>query len=212
MRESDIALLRGSNWLNDACINFCLLRLEAKMALPTTILLMDPAIVAFMRLQVEDEEEREQLARGIALSSRQWIVAPVSNQDSFQTLGSHWSLLAYHIPSNSALHFDSSAGTNTRAAKSTAVCLQLLLKASAAPDTRHVSCPQQTDSYNCGVYAVLFAKTLATFLTRGDDILRSPGLDALLSEMHAQITFDEVMEFRQQAEEDIWSLAADKQK
>jgi sentrin-specific protease 8 len=124
--ERDLCLLSPGEWLNDTCVSFCLKRCERAVGDQSRILLMDAAVVSFMRFQVDDEEEMEELAGNLGVASRAWILAPVNDCTHLGGSSSHWSLLAYHIQSGSSYHLDSSSQFNKKAAAMTAAKLSSL--------------------------------------------------------------------------------------
>jgi Ulp1 family protease len=124
--ERDIYLFKQEEWLNDACINFCLKRTELAASQQARVLLMDAAVVAFMRFQVDDEDEVEELAGNLGVAHRAWILAPVNDCTYLGGSSSHWSLLAYHVQSGSSYHLDSSNQFNKVAAEKTAAKLSSL--------------------------------------------------------------------------------------
>jgi hypothetical protein len=82
-------------------------------------LLLDPAVVSFLNLQVEDDDEYEELAHGIALSDRVWLAVPINDNSSFGSSSSHWSIMICCLREGKAYHFDSSNNYNFSAAKRT---------------------------------------------------------------------------------------------
>lgn len=60
--DRDADLLRPGRWLNDACINFCLRRLEETVS--ESVFLFDPALASYLRLQCTEVDEFEELRRG----------------------------------------------------------------------------------------------------------------------------------------------------
>lgn len=117
--ESDLDLFRGKNWLNDSCINYCLRQLEFRIS-NRKILLMNPSVVSFLLIQCDEEEEFRELATGIEITTREWMLVPVNNSDSFTTVSTHWSLLLVQTKTGKSYHFDSCAMHNNVAAQSTA--------------------------------------------------------------------------------------------
>lgn len=163
----DVELLQSGQWLNDSVINYCFRRLEIKYS--NDFLFMDPSVVAFMRMQCVDCDEWRELAVGISISTRRWLLVPVNDNDSFDRTSNHWSLLLMFIPTGKCVHFDSHGSYNQKAALATAEKLYMLLE--RALDTVQVQhatrCPQQRNGYDCGVYVLLTADWLAQQLSSG---------------------------------------------
>ena len=123
--DRDLELFHPPNWLNDRCINYCFRRIAHKF---TSIILMDPSVVSFLRIQCEDNEEFAELAEGIELHSKTWLLIPINDSDSFESSSTHWSLLLVHIPSCRIFHYDSSEFYNRSAAEGTSKQVYKLLK------------------------------------------------------------------------------------
>jgi Ulp1 family protease len=113
---SDMELFESGRWLNDSCINYCFRRIEKELQLPKHFLLMDPAVVAFMRLQCTEDSEFADLAEGIELKERIWLFVPVNDCGSFDAQSNHWSFLLFHIPTGKSYHFDSLGNFNYESA------------------------------------------------------------------------------------------------
>ena len=122
----DLNLFLSRNWLNDSCINYCLRRFEIQLS-DQSILLMDPSVVSFLRIQCDDEDEYAELALGQQASLRKWIFIPVNNSESFVNVSTHWSLLLLHTASSRLFHFDSCGTSNKSAAESTSIKLFKLM-------------------------------------------------------------------------------------
>lgn len=124
--ERDAALYRDGQWLNDTCINLRFRRIE-QMHEKLTVFLLDPSVVSFMRFQMDEKEEIEELAEGIGLNLMQWIVVPLNDSGSLTSASTHWSLLLCHRASGGLFHFDSNKGYNNSAAGSTSDKIALLI-------------------------------------------------------------------------------------
>jgi sentrin-specific protease 8 len=124
--ERDLCFFQPSEWLNDTCVSYCLKRAELASSNQARVLLMDAAVVAFMRFQVEDKEEMEELAGNLGVVHRAWILAPVNDCTHLGGSSSHWSLLAYHVQSGASYQLDSSNQFNKIAASITAAKLASL--------------------------------------------------------------------------------------
>lgn len=126
--DRDIILFKNHNWLNDSCISYCYKRIYNTFDYPVHLLLIDPSIISYLKLQCEDEEEFDQLAVNLDIRNKLWVFIPINDNSSFQSLSTHWSLLLLHIPSNSYLHLDSYNQYNYIAAIDTSKKISLLLK------------------------------------------------------------------------------------
>jgi hypothetical protein len=117
--DNDIELFTDRCWLNDACINFCLKRIEKEEG-NHAILLMDAAVVSCLRFQIDDEDEMNELRKSLKISERNILLVPVSDCRELGGSSSHWSMLAYDVLSGESIHMDSSKPHNKDATKSTA--------------------------------------------------------------------------------------------
>jgi len=82
------------------------------------------------------------------------------NDSKLSAGGSHWSLLMYNKQTNSFHHYDSCNAYNTSAARSLARNVEPFLHAKGSPAFVESRCPQQTNSYDCGVYVICVAEEL----------------------------------------------------
>ncbi len=91
---SDAMLLKPPGWLNDSCILHLFLRMKHEILGDNpSVLLMDPSVISFLRLQCDTEEEIKELAEGLALRERNALLVPVNDMELFSGGSSHWSLL-----------------------------------------------------------------------------------------------------------------------
>jgi hypothetical protein len=77
-----------------------------------SILLMDPLIVSWLKIGCKEDYEFEDVAEGIKLSTRKWLIIPINDADSFESIGSHWSILLCNIETGFLYYFDSSNDSN----------------------------------------------------------------------------------------------------
>ncbi|GBF87583.1 hypothetical protein Rsub_00294 [Raphidocelis subcapitata] len=107
------------------------------------------------------------------LNDQGLVLLPVSDNTDVDAAGggSHWSLLAFHRPSGSFLHFDSSpGGGNARHARQLAGAASPLVRdrgnggggggarLPAFEECRHA--PRQANGHDCGVYVLAVAELL----------------------------------------------------
>jgi hypothetical protein len=105
-------------WLDDTCINLCFRCFENDSpVLENKVLLLDPAVVSFLRMQVDDEEEFEELLQGQHLLDHNWVFFPISDSGSFEQRGTHWSVVLLHVPTISFFYFDSCGEYSKKSAK-----------------------------------------------------------------------------------------------
>ncbi|KAJ2160247.1 hypothetical protein GGF46_002408 [Coemansia sp. RSA 552] len=163
----DAASLHEGQWLSDSVLGFYSEYLAHEVLKGDgSVLLLKPSQVQL--LMVDFESMRAALPRD--MEQKRLVLAPINNQGSRG--GSHWSLLVCHLDDEGgeqrALrfhYFDSMANANYRSALLVKQALDLLLQfnqrnnAQVGPMLTH-SCPQQENSYDCGVFVILFADLL----------------------------------------------------
>ena len=84
--KRDLDNFEPGNWLNDACVGFCM-RFMEHAVFPSnkdTLLFMDPSVVSLIKVQSMDEEDMEGIARGLKMSSRKLLFVPTNDNNSFQ--------------------------------------------------------------------------------------------------------------------------------
>lgn len=160
----DLRLFQSRQWLNDACINVCLRLIEENQRLfgqspeaGRKILLLDPAVASFLRLQCSEPDEFQEFFVGNALGEKLFVCVPVNDNQSFESSSSHWSLLIMYTPTHEFWHFDSHGGHNNESARAFA---QILCSCFAPGITDRlkfssVACAQQRNGYDCGIYTLL---------------------------------------------------------
>jgi Ulp1 family protease len=123
--SNDLECFRDGNWLNDSSISFCYKQLEDRVS--PYILLMDPSVGSFLRIQCNDPEDFDELRCGTNLSSKEWIFLPITNNQSFDTKSTHWSLLIIKVSNGRIWHLDSMNHMNYDSARSFASKIRRLL-------------------------------------------------------------------------------------
>ncbi|KAJ2449432.1 hypothetical protein EV183_004889 [Coemansia sp. RSA 2336] len=154
--RSDIQSLRDGQWLNDSILSFYFeyITFEILKNDPGTLLLK-PAHV-----QLLQSESGGESALPADMPRMQFIMVPIGS-------GTHWSLLVFirHARQPAEFHyFDSMANANYQLALSVKRKLEKVLNKGehAYPLSMAThSCPQQENSYDCGIFVVLFADLLA---------------------------------------------------
>lgn len=109
--ERDLNNFQDGCWLNDSCINYCFRKFDRKYS-NHKLVLMDPTVVSFLLIQASDEEDLEELYVNLQIDKRTWLLAPLTNRETFSEASTHWSLLLCHICSGKFFHFDSSGSYN----------------------------------------------------------------------------------------------------
>ena len=127
--KRDVSNFQDGNWLNDSCINFCFRWFEfSELAGKSHVLFLDPSVMSYIKLQHLDEDDIQDLRRGLRLHERTFILVPCNDNTSFSVSSSHWSLILICIKTKEAFHFDSSSHKNFPVAMHTYERLKLLFE------------------------------------------------------------------------------------
>jgi sentrin-specific protease 8 len=152
-------LLDPPNWLNDKLIAFYFEYLEHQLKNEghNNVSLISPDVTQFIKLCEGDE--LRMFLEPLKLQSKDIIIMTINDNSSLTTAGgSHWSTLIYDRKSNTFMHFDSSASnSNMNPAEICSRRLSYALQIEGA-SFENKSCPSQQNSYDCGVYAVMFGQ------------------------------------------------------
>ena len=73
--------------------------------------------------------------------------------------GTHWTLLALYPQLQKVLRLDSSYGSE-ESARNVLAKVSQLLKLESSLEAQNISVPKQTNSYDCGVFVLMFAQAL----------------------------------------------------
>lgn len=143
------------------------------MADSLPVMLVDPSVVSFIRIQAEDDEDFDGVARGTNVRKYTWLLLPVNDSISFESASTHWSILICHVPTFTLFHADSCGSSNLESVHHLIPQLQRLLDIRRNDNNNTsntviaLNVPRQENSYDCGIYTILFAKNFLELL-RGD--------------------------------------------
>ncbi|PRP89434.1 hypothetical protein PROFUN_01297 [Planoprotostelium fungivorum] len=157
----DVNLLKRPNWLNDNIMSFYFeyLTFERFKDQRQNFAFIHPSTV-FMTTFMSGSEISEVLS-ALDLTSKSLVFLPINNNRDVNKMGgSHWSLLVFNHHDRAFHHYDSSSGMNSSAAQNVAAKLSSLLPVASAKVEEEVS-PQQSNSYDCGVYVLALSELLA---------------------------------------------------
>ncbi|XP_012528211.1 sentrin-specific protease 8 [Monomorium pharaonis] len=161
LRKSDVALLEKNDWLNDIIIGFYFeyLNQQYRKNSQSRLLFIGPEVAQLLKMQ--DSSQYNIFLDPIEAKSYDFIFFPLNDCDSNEAGGSHWSLLIYSRVEKMCYHFDSSIGINNFSAKKLArkVIKYFLEK----QEKRYIEkdCPQQDNSYDCGLYVLCLADVIS---------------------------------------------------
>lgn len=162
--QSKINDASNKNWLNDEDINNYLSYLSKKYAREDTIMI-DPIISALL---LHNPKEAGKHLNCLKVKKKKFIILPVNDADEHGG-GSHWSLLFFDGQNNLYWYFDSLNFFNQNKAEKLArnLCTYLDKK---EIHFGSVQCPQQNNSYDCGVFLLYFAHNICNKIKRSSSI------------------------------------------
>ena len=104
--QRDLNNFKAGNWLNDACIGFCMRYMEyAVYPDSQDLLFLDPSVVSLMKVQCMDEEDWEGITKGLKMSSRKMLFVPVNDNNSFQGGNVIYLFCCFYLKSRVILSF-----------------------------------------------------------------------------------------------------------
>ena len=156
--KSDVQTLSGPEYISDNVISIFMELLNAKCS---DVFSLSPSVVQLMKMtQITQLKE---MFEGLELHQYQIIFCPVndSNSSTSHVSGQHWSLLCYVHSQACFFHLDSSNSFNDVDAKGIASRISsLLLLGEHNCQFKTLSCSQQNNGYDCGLYVIYFAKQI----------------------------------------------------
>jgi len=128
LRDEDVNLLRGPEWLNDQVISFYFEYLAREKYTDTNFGFVGGCLASF--LINAGFEDALSCTEPLKLKDKELILLPVNNSTDPTTAnsGSHWSLLVISTADRRFLHFDSAEGVNKLPARLLAEKMQRLLE------------------------------------------------------------------------------------
>lgn len=159
LSHEDVETLAPRRFLSDLIIAYAFQELERSDA---SVRLVQPASV-FMAACGIVGDDLAALLRPLALDTADTVYLPVNNNDAPDRAygGSHWSLLVFRRASLSFHHYDSYHGHNDRVARRIAAAFARALNApSNAPVIAESAAPQQSNSFDCGIFVICVAEAL----------------------------------------------------
>ena len=168
LRESDMKLLTGRNWLNDALIAFYLEYIQQSLFPDQSrVLCVSPEVTQLLKLGPEFEINI--FLDPLEAQRKDFILLPVNdNMSPVSAGGSHWSLLVYSKIEDKWYHYDSQKGSNYRDARSLAQRINRYLEKDAV--LVDAACTQQDNSYDCGAFVMLNAQHAASAAATGSGL------------------------------------------
>ncbi|XP_062516455.1 sentrin-specific protease 8-like [Corticium candelabrum] len=165
LRQSDVLLLEPPHWINDRLIGF-VFEYESRRYDYAAFVAAD--VAQFIKLSSPNDVT--EFMAPLELSSKEVVLIPVNdNDDAERSGGVHWSLLSFIRKTNSFCHYDSLLKLNTEQAQRIADKLRFCLLPDKPPSFQDVDCPQQTNSYDCGMYTICFVYYVLHHVLEGNE-------------------------------------------
>ncbi|XP_046839796.1 sentrin-specific protease 8-like [Xenia sp. Carnegie-2017] len=160
LRRSDVKLLDERQWLNDKIIGFMFEYFEyVQFEKLENAIFINPDVAQYIKLC--EEGGLASFLEPLSLDKKKIIFLPVNSNTVPDAIGGdHWSLLVYDADKNAFKHYDSLATSNLDDARQISRALEPFLKAKTKIDFTDERCPQQLNTYDCGMYVVCITEEL----------------------------------------------------
>lgn len=159
LTSEDIATLAPRSFLSDLIIAFAFQSIAESS--PSSHRFVQPAAV-FMAACGITGAQLADMFHPLHLDTADVVYLPVNNNDQPSRAygGSHWSLLQFRRATNSFHHYDSFGGYNDDVARRIAAAFTVALAATAPAFLAESATPQQTNSFDCGIFVICIAEAL----------------------------------------------------
>lgn len=163
LRESDVELLKGPRWLNDALISFYFEYLGyEKFKNNPLILFISPEVTQCIK--VTPTTELEIFLDPLKAGEKNFIFFALNdNVRTDCSGGTHWSLLVFSRPECMFFHFDSHSGSNFNQARELGTKLLRFFGLSSQGSVIEANSLQQTNGYDCGVHVICNVEHVAKY-------------------------------------------------
>ncbi|KAI8841190.1 hypothetical protein BJ741DRAFT_561144 [Chytriomyces cf. hyalinus JEL632] len=205
LRSSDVCLINGPHWINDAVIAYAfelLLPLEKN---PSSTILMTPA-VAHLLVNL-DQESALGLSTSMSLDKADTVFIPVNDSTDLDSPGgSHWSLLVYSRAANAFFYYDSLNKYNISAAKRVYQRFAKLAqkhKGDANPYFQEMDVQAQINGYDCGMYVIAMTQLLLSRVSATEACVSGKPGDQSLWRMRTCLTPETVAKARMRLHEKV---------
>lgn len=172
LRTSDVNLLKGTHWLNDAIIGFYYeyLTQQYQKDGDKQLLFVNPPLTQLLRM--EDPANYCAFLDHVDAKNYNFIFFPLNNSDSLMSAGgTHWSLLVYSRMDQMCYHYDSSSNyiNNFIAFDFT---MNLIKYFFGKPKRRYneMISPPQTNGHDCGLHVLCLTDVLSRHILRTSKI------------------------------------------
>ncbi|XP_063972618.1 sentrin-specific protease 8 [Diachasmimorpha longicaudata] len=168
IRKKDFETLENDCWLNDIIIGFFFDYLEREKTKSSSkkIVFSSPELTQLLKLMNVDDYSA--ILNSRISPTTDFVFFPVNNcNDREDPGGAHWSLLVYSKYEESCFHLDSCGGSNGADARRFSRKILKFLTGGKGKGFFEVACPQQGNSYDCGIFVLCFAEHILGSLVAG---------------------------------------------
>lgn len=161
LRQSDVDLLRGPHWLNDAIIGFYFEYLSKQYGNANFNLKFVCSEISQM-LKLTDLPEYPIFLDPVDAKNNDFIFFPINDCNSkVSSGGSHWSLMIFSKNEKACFHLDSSHAMNSSVARDFSKKIMDYLLSGVKGQFFEVDCPQQDNGYDCGLFVLSFSNSIS---------------------------------------------------
>lgn len=160
LTSEDLASLGDGAWLTDQALLFAMEVLRTSGSEFSSVAFVHPATAQLLKFEAPDTILLPSYFEG-----KRWVFFPVNNSsDRWEVSGgSHWSLLCWNEADGGAwFHVDSLRQQNLRIAETLASRMKPFLPGLGV---HRVDSPQQSNGFDCGVFALLAMERIAQHAT-----------------------------------------------
>lgn len=181
LRQSDVDLLEGTNWLNDTIISFYFEYLERIYFKDyKNLLFIPPQVTQCIKIvQVQQIEEIKVFLDPLDVNGRDFIFFALNDNESSKAGGTHWSLLVYSKPERKWFHFDSSGGMNHDQAWDLATRISRSLEIADNAQFEENGCLQQDNGYDCGLHLICNTENIAQQVIKNGTVKGVPVINGV---------------------------------
>jgi len=163
--KCDLKSLEDNNWITDNIITYVIKKLSLSL---TSIIFLDPIYISYLNFSCEDDDDYDDARNGLGISiESKYIISIISNNETLLNHGSHWSLIFVIIDNinknHKYYHLDSNNNMNQNVAIKTAKKINKLLNNNDNNiNFKNIKVPQQQNSFDCGIFAILYMEHLVS--------------------------------------------------
>ena len=157
----DVKTLDRGQWVSDEMIALHQVIMEEdKTVEDHGILYVTPSNTFLLKMD-KDGKLIDDMKRDWNIRKMRWIFYPINNNNETDKVGgTHWSLLIFNRTGNKYYHYDPIKGMNREHAQ--ALITNTKDNSNGGSDYIEMECPQQKNSFDCGIYTMLITAELTS--------------------------------------------------